>query len=355
MNGAKASTVEFLKNAEYTTVKLAKLVYDDKNPRLGGEVQGRSPKHIQRFLEGSPHYAIDLVDSIVDNGFIPYEPLVVRKEGDKFVVIEGNRRLAAVQHIVGNAQKYDPNVIDRLQKIPVLVFHERADKTHLAEIQTYLGVKHLFKFRDWPPLSKAIFLDKRIKTEKDVAALCRELGIPKSEIARWVIPYRLRKKAPHIFENVRHEDFWYLAESFQRGNFKPYIELDVDRKSLKIRNYNKEKLRYLAEFLYGRDQKRKAGGGRAKGMRRISDTRQLGDLNRVLGSSRASRKLEKGSTLEDALLYVEPKEQSVKDLIKQLDRVLKKILMLSPAGNEAKAVLRHLRSFQKTLKARARL
>src|SRR6266852_1841334 len=86
-----------LREASYTKVKVGRLRFDPENPRLGGGAKRKNQEQIQQYLEGPPHYALDLVGSIVENGFLPYEPLIVRKEDDVFVVIEGNRRLAAVQ------------------------------------------------------------------------------------------------------------------------------------------------------------------------------------------------------------------------------------------------------------------
>ena len=51
------------------------------------------------------------------------------------------------------------------------------------EVLRYLGVKHLFGFRDWPPLSKAMFLDKRVNSKKDLALVLKELNIKKQEAA----------------------------------------------------------------------------------------------------------------------------------------------------------------------------
>src|SRR4029077_12802078 len=85
--------------AQYGKVKVDTLRFDPENPRLGGEAVGKNQEQIRKYLEGEPHYALDLVGSIVENGFLPYEPLIVREDNGKYFVIEGNRRLAAVLSI----------------------------------------------------------------------------------------------------------------------------------------------------------------------------------------------------------------------------------------------------------------
>lgn len=326
------------KEARYTKVAVDSLRFDPENPRLGGESSGMSQEEIQTYIEGAPHYALDLVGSIVENGFLPYEPLVVREERNKYIVIEGNRRLAAVKSILNSPpEKYPREVLDRLREIPVLVFEEPAGRLDSEEVLRYLGVKHLFGFRDWPPVSKAMFLDRRVSSKKDMSQVLKELNITRQEAARYLIPYRLTKAAKEIFRRVNTEDFWSLAESFGRKNIKLYIELEVDRRTMRIRQFDRTKLRYLTSFLYG-----------AK--RRVTDTRQLSTLSRILGSQDAAKKLERGASLDEASLYVESKQQTLAQLIKQLEKLFDKIKLLSPGREESDKILRTTDEFTRRLR-----
>jgi hypothetical protein len=312
--------------ARYAYVPVEDLRYDDQNPRLGGAAKHKDQEQIQTYLEGQPHYALDLVGSIVENGFLPYEPLIVREKNGKFIVIEGNRRLAAVRSILAApADKYAPEVIAGLQKMPVLVFAKGEDGDS-ENVLRYLGVKHLFGFRDWPPTSKAMFLDERVNSKKDLEQVLRELNITKQEVARYLLPYRLRKAAKQIFKKVNAEDFWSLAESFGRTKIRAYIRLDFDRRTMQVKFFKSSKLRYLTKFLYGKQ-------------RRVTDTRQLSALGKVLGSPEAAKVLEDGGTLEEASLYVAPKQETIGQLLKQIERLFDKINTLSP-GKEDRAKIR---------------
>ena len=51
------------------------LLFDPENPRFGGELTGKSQPELQKAIFGPPHYASELVDSFLENGFINYEPL----------------------------------------------------------------------------------------------------------------------------------------------------------------------------------------------------------------------------------------------------------------------------------------
>jgi hypothetical protein len=323
--------------ATYGRAKIETLRFDPENPRLGGAARGKNHDEIRKYLEGEPHYALELVGSIVENGFLPYEPLIVREENGEYFVIEGNRRLAAVLSILSQPEKYSPETIRGLKEIPVLVFPDGGQRGESEEVLRYLGVKHLFGFRDWPPVSKAMFLDKRVGSKKDLSQVLRELNITRQEAARYLIPYRLTKAAKDIFRKVNNEDFWSLAESFGRRKIKIYIQLDVDNRTMRIKYFDPTKLRYLTQFLYGKK-------------RRVTDTRQLSALSRVLGSPEAAKKLERGATLDEASLYIESKQETLAQLLRQLEKIFDKIRVLSPGREDAAKIANVTEEFSRKLR-----
>lgn len=75
---------------------VASLHLDEKNPRLGRETQPRAPRDVIQHLFDHDK-AMDVATSIATRGFFPNEPLLAVKEGDRYVVVEGNRRLAALK------------------------------------------------------------------------------------------------------------------------------------------------------------------------------------------------------------------------------------------------------------------
>jgi hypothetical protein len=334
---------------DYRTVSPDKLLFDVRNPRFGGHRYRLTQPQMQDLLEKWPHLAVDLVRSFVQNGFVPYEPLVVRQEGKSFVVIEGNRRLAAIRNILSNRNQYPKKVISALQTIPVIVFHEKPRAVKNKEIHTYLGIRHLLGFREWPAESKAIFLDRQIKTKGDLQRIMGQLDIKKGDIARYLIPYRVRQKTQPILEDlgeIEDKGFWVLGEALRRSGIKEYIKLKIDPKNLKVVNFDRNKFRYLLEFLYGSSALARKGRYKAIGAPRISETRQLTRLGRVLSKKRAAEQLEKGSTLEEAELYVETREETIQSLVDELRALLMSIVNMGPTKKEAKTISKHFRNFE---------
>ena len=75
---------------------VASLHLDTKNPRLGRETSNRAPRQIIQYLFDHDK-AFEIAQSIVARGYFPNEPLLAIKEGEHLVVVEGNRRLAALK------------------------------------------------------------------------------------------------------------------------------------------------------------------------------------------------------------------------------------------------------------------
>lgn len=75
---------------------VASLHLDPKNPRLGRETSARAPREIIQYLFEHDK-ALDVAESIAERGYFPNEPLLAIKEGEQVVVVEGNRRLAALK------------------------------------------------------------------------------------------------------------------------------------------------------------------------------------------------------------------------------------------------------------------
>lgn len=326
------------RKADLKFVHPDELVFDLKNPRFGGLVKTNSQEEIQKALIGGPYFADELIDSLLANGFIDYEPLVVRKTGKHYTVIEGNRRLAAIREIRSNLDKYKERKSD-LDKIPVLVFSPEGDADQAAEMRVYLGVRHLIGFREWPPLSKAAFLEREIKESGSLDDVIRQIrGLKKAQARRFLVPYRLLRKAKIAFPP--EDDFSVLGEALGRDGIKTFIHLKVDSDELEIESYNKSRLLKLLEFLYGKGGSKK----RDPKTRIVTDTRSLSRLARVLESEKSSKALLSGKPLEEAEIYIDSLEESVKrlqKLTKSLGLLLKKIVPRQPNDTERAMVETH--------------
>ena len=115
---------------------VASLHLDDKNPRLGREITARAPREIIQYLFDNDK-ALEVAESIADRGFFANEPLLAIQENGRFIVIEGNRRLAALKALrepgllnssfQGKVERLAKRIADikTLAKIPVTIAPSR--------------------------------------------------------------------------------------------------------------------------------------------------------------------------------------------------------------------------------------
>ena len=90
---------------EQRWVPLSDLLLDPANPRLPADMQGEDQEDLAVHLELG-FDALTVAESIASHGFFGSEPLIVIADetSDKWVVVEGNRRLTALLGLV------DPNI-----------------------------------------------------------------------------------------------------------------------------------------------------------------------------------------------------------------------------------------------------
>lgn len=72
------------------------LKLDKENPRIPDYVPKKSTKDILDYLFENEKIE-KLAKKIVDKGFISHDPIYVIKEGDSYIVVEGNRRVSALK------------------------------------------------------------------------------------------------------------------------------------------------------------------------------------------------------------------------------------------------------------------
>lgn len=162
------------------SLSVSELHFDRENPRLSefGVDASWSEQAILELLWDTMDVQ-ELVQSIHASGFFPHEPIVVeeRKDGG-FVVLEGNRRLAAVKVLLGAP----PGGTSEFQS-PELLSGDRAALKQLPAIRSnrrdawrFLGFKHVNGPAKWSGYAKAHY----------IAEVHRDHGVSLSDIARQI-------------------------------------------------------------------------------------------------------------------------------------------------------------------------
>jgi len=142
-------------------IPVGELHFDHHNPRLAeyGIESATSEKDILITLWDAMD-VLELVQSIAASGFFPHEALIVAEEKGKKIVIEGNRRLAAVKVLLNpniakdngwEIPKPTKAVLKTLQELPAIMASREVS-------WRYLGFKHVNGPAKWTSYAKAAYI-----------------------------------------------------------------------------------------------------------------------------------------------------------------------------------------------------
>lgn len=160
---------------------------DAKNPRLGREHSSRAPREIIQYLFEHDK-AMEVAESIATRSYFPNEPLLAVKEDGRLVVVEGNRRLAALKALQEPAlldSKYEKQV-ERLARrinptliasVPVMIAPSRRE-TDRQIAGRHVGTQVLA----WRAENRASFILDKLEEGYDNDTLRDELGFSLADI-----------------------------------------------------------------------------------------------------------------------------------------------------------------------------
>jgi hypothetical protein len=118
-------------------VPVALLRLDPRNPRIQyliGRYVGDIPDQKLDELLWDKEQVKALAQSILQNGGV-FDPIIVQRNGDGFIVREGNSRTVALRHL---AAKHEGD--DRFTTVPAMVFDDRLSEEDLAVLLADLHV-----------------------------------------------------------------------------------------------------------------------------------------------------------------------------------------------------------------------
>jgi hypothetical protein len=272
MNGNSA----FVK-PDFHQIPVQNLLFDYENPRLTMGEDIKTDEDMLRILWHD--MAVDeIVDSISANGFFQEEPLIAvpkdpRKSNpskDKFVVVEGNRRLAAVRLLLDqNLQKkigakeipaVDLKLSQDLQQLPVGVYGER------EQVWAYLGFRHINGPKPWDALGKAQFVARVYEDQGvDLNQIAKQIGDRNVTVKRLYRGFTLLRQAEAqaAFDrsdaNAYRFFFSHLYTAVDQDEFQKFLGIDAEG-SLKKDPVPRRKLKELGELMlwfYGSKVKNK--------------------------------------------------------------------------------------------------
>lgn len=170
-------------------LSVANLLLDEKNPRLGGEASERTQREIIQYLFEHDK-ALDIVHSVVTREYFENEPLLAISEQDNYVVVEGNRRLAALKAmkkpelLTGKFSRQVENLVSNssievVSSVPVTIAPDRRATDRI------IAGRHVgTPVRAWQAENRASFILSKLEEGYDNNQLENELGFDKQDIQK---------------------------------------------------------------------------------------------------------------------------------------------------------------------------
>lgn len=199
------------------------LLLDPTNPRLiteSSQVQTYSEAslhsketqaHILELVCRKEHGVRELISSIQEKGFMSgHQDMIVKPAGgDRYLVLEGNRRTAALQHLLAHGGRLRPDVQKSIESISVkkFIFKESSRFDEAQVIDVLLGSIHIDGPREWGALARAQYVHRSYLREFGQKRSFRyDLAMAKSVGANFRIgPKAVRKclTIARVYEQLR--------------------------------------------------------------------------------------------------------------------------------------------------------
>jgi len=285
------------------------LLFDSENPRLSAISNTKSQDDLLQTLWNE--MAVDEVAlSIAANGFFEEEPLLIipvdPKKKDKFVVVEGNRRLAAVKLL----RDAELRKILKATDLPTLTTKQRNDLDQLPvsiypdkkSLWEYFGFRHVNGPKEWDSFSKAAYVAS-VRRDYGISLdeIARKIGDQHSTVSRIYRGYVLLEQAEKMTNFDRNDRianrfyFSHLYTAADQKEFQTFLGID-HKKSLQDNPVSKAHLPQLQELMVW------LFGSRKDGKSPVVEKQypHLGYLRQVLGNRQALYALRSGISLQRA-------------------------------------------------------
>jgi hypothetical protein len=246
------------------------LDFDPSNPRLAEDgVKNPTESEIIVSLAEMADLS-EVVESIAANGYIDIEPIIAQLIGDRWRVLEGNRRLAAIRILQKptlakgtgiSVPEISPENLETLKEVTVYAVENR------DQAREYIGFKHINGPHKWDAIAKARFATDWYRKEKSsgltIEKIARRLGDGHDTVVRlvngmFVLDQAEQAKIYSIKDRYpgKRFAFSHLYTALTRPGYREFLGLPEewradDPEPNPVPKQNLENLKQVLLWLYG--------------------------------------------------------------------------------------------------------
>lgn len=303
------------------------LFYED-NPRVYSilRANGETPtqKEIEEKMTSMDHVK-QLRLSIEQNGGL-IDPLIVVKRGGRYIVLEGNSRLAAYRLL---AQKDSV----KWQKVRAQILPESVTEN---EIFTLLGQYHLVGRKDWSVFEQAAYLHRQKKASNlEIDTLAKSVGLTEGKVKTFISVYEFMLE----HDDLRPDRWSYYEEYLKSRGVKKYRDTSPAIDDVFVKQVKTGAIRQAIDVRNVLGEVAKANDKTAKRVMQdfIEEKRTIYDAHEILQATGKTtdnykhiKKFQELICNSDTQTAIKLESTSNKDLIftlkkiqKELDKILK--------------------------------
>jgi len=296
---------------QFKKIKAEDLHFDYKNPRLVefGFTEQSTDEEIITILWDAMD-AREVAMSIVASGYFQNDPLLVAIEQGKKIVIEGNRRLAAIkallhpgayEDLLNNIPESSSKITENLKEIPAIIQSRE-------EAWKFLGFKHVNGPAKWGSYAKAKYIADVHRSYKiPLEQIGKQIGDTHKTVQRLFHGLRVIEQAEEerVFDrnDVKKSSFYFshMYVGLQREGIKSFLNIIDPGEETKnpVPNDRIKELGELCLWLYG---------SKKDDVEPVvqSQNPNLKELDNVLQKRQALAALRSGESLQTALVLTQP-------------------------------------------------
>lgn len=270
-------------------IQIDELLLDPNNPRLMSDLnriekvedkdldnESEQERLLQNFklresARGDEEFTDikDLYDSMSLIGYVPIDRIVVRKieNSDKYLVIEGNRRVATMKRILrelahnaesGKKSEFD-NHRDSFQSFNCILLNTsgKTEKEIADNITKVLGLRHHGSLKEWDPLPSAYDIYKQYREltsdedefqwdNKTASNVAKKLSITLPKVRESLRTYIAFKQLDALFK-VRTKHYSLIQAAVTNTSLKSHL-ITIDDGTFKLDEVSLQKMNKICQF-----------------------------------------------------------------------------------------------------------
>lgn len=288
----------------YKDIQIKNLFLDDQNPRFGHELLFTDEEGLLVQLELG-FKTIEIAESIANTGYFQSEPLIVLElEQGRYIVLEGNRRLAALKSLTdasirakyaeaGGARNWDELAVkanlQSTSEVPCTVVKSRTESVAI------IGFRHITGNLGWEPFAQGCYIESLVdRSLMNFAEIAKATGKKESEVKKMYYDVRIVNQLRKSNYDVKKIEGAYSLLTLVTGN--PHLRAfgglsnssQVKVGSDPVDANRVEQFKELMTWVYGSSDKPAV----------ISDSRQISKLANIVKETEGIRMLRDGCDLD---------------------------------------------------------